>query len=176
MDTIKSLVESNANNARKTKNNDLYFKIVCAICSDDSYVAKNVKNITADGAVITDDLKLSVAFKRILAQVLKKSTSMTEAEAFEAANGVELTTDQAKTLMYIIHEADYIMMKDCNKKVQMFNKPGFDITLSIGTAPESIRPNPQNRAVSVKIEAHDRLQVSQKIFDFQKKTVKTPKK
>ena len=171
--SIKSLVEeANKNSSgRKTKNNELYFSIIAELCKDNDYVAKNVKEIK-DGNVITEDLSLAPAFKKIIITALKKNTNLSEAEATAAADDLRLTSDQAKTLANIVHEADYIAMKDCNKKVQMFKKPGFDITLSIEGVAERTRPNPQDEKKSVKIKAHDRVKVHQTLHAFQKETIK----
>lgn len=156
---------------RKTKNNELYFSLIAALCQDDAYVAKKVKEIK-DGNVVTEDLKLAPAFKKIIITALKKNTSLSEAEATAAANDIKLTAEQAKALADIVHEADYIAMKECNKKVQLFKKPGFDITMSIEDVKERTRPNPQDKSKSVVIKAHDRVKIQQTLHAFQKETIK----
>ena len=171
--SVKALVEEAKKNSsgRKTKNNELYFSLIAELCKDNEYVAKNVKEIK-NGDVITEDLALAPAFKKIIIAALKKNTSLSEAEATAAADELRLTVEQAKTLANIVHEADYLAMKECNKKVQMFKKPGFDITLSIEDVAERIRPNPQDDSKSVKIKAHDRVKVHQTLHAFQKEIVK----
>ena len=172
--SVKSIIdEANKNSSgRKTKNNELYFSLVLALCQDDDYVAKNVKEIK-DGNVVTEDLKLAPAFKKIIITALKKNTNMSEAEATAAANEFKMTGEQARTLANIVHEADYIAMKDCKKKVQLFKKPGFDISMTIEEVKERTRPNPQDKSKSVKIKAHDRVKIQQTLHAFQKEAVKS---
>lgn len=159
------------NKGKKTKNNELYFSIISELCRDDEYVAKNVKTIK-NGEIITEDLKLAPAFKKIIINALKKNTNLSEAEAIAAANDLKLNAEQAKALADLVHEADYIAMKECNKKVQLFKKPGFDITMSIEDVAERTRPNPQDSTKGVKIKAHDRVKIQQTLHAFQKESVK----
>lgn len=171
--SVKNIIEESKKNSKgkKTKNNELYFSIVAELCRDDEYVATNVASIK-DGNVVTEDLHLAPGFKKIIITALKKSTNLSEAEATAAANELKLTPEQAKYLASIVHEADYIAMKECNKKVQLFKKPGFDITMSIEDVKERTRPNPQDKTKGVKIKAHDRVKIQQTLHAFQKETVK----
>lgn len=171
--SVNSIIEEakKNNKGKKTKNNELYFSIISELCRDDEYVAKNVKSIK-DGNIITEDLKLAPAFKKIIVTALKKSTNLSEAEAIAAANELKLNAEQAKALSDLVHEADYIAMKECNKKVQLFKKPGFDITMSIEDVAERTRPNPQDSTKGVKIKAHDRVKIQQTLHAFQKESVK----
>lgn len=171
--SVKTIVEDAKKNSsgRKTKNSELYFSLIVALCQDDEYVAKNVKEIK-NGDVITEDLTLAPAFKKIIITALKRNTNMSEAEATAAANEFKLTSEQAKTLSNIVHEADYLAMKECNKKVQLFKKSGFDISMSIEEVKERTRPNPQDKSKQVKIKAHDRVKIQQTLHAFQKETVK----
>lgn len=171
--SVKAIVEDakKKSTGRKTKNNELYLSIIAELCRDDEYVAKNVKEIK-DGNVITEDLKLAPAFKKIIITALKKNTGLSEAEATAIANEFKMNNEQAKTLASIVHEADYITMKDCEKKVQLFKKPGFDISMTIEGVKERTRPNPQDASKSVKIKAHDRVKIQQTLHAFQKETVK----
>ena len=116
-------------------------------------------------------MHLAPAFKKIIITALKKSTSLSEAEATAAANELKLTSEQAKALSDLVHEADYLAMKECNKKVQLFKKPGFDITMSIEDVSERTRPNPQDKTKGVKIKAHDRVKIQQTLHAFQKESV-----
>ena len=170
VNTIIEETKKNAKGNKKTKNNELYFSIITELCRDDEYVAKNVKEIK-NGNVITEDFKLAPAFKKIIITALKKNTNLSEAEATAVANDFKLNSEQAKTLAAIVHEADYIAMKECNKKVQLFKKPGFDITMSIEDVKERVRPNPQDKTKGVKIKAHDRVKIQQSLHAFQKETV-----
>lgn len=170
--SVKTIVEEVKKNSsgKKTKNNELYFSLISELCRDDEYVATNVKSIK-DGNIVTEDLHLAPGFKKIIITALKKSTSLSEAEATEAANNLKLTTEQAKALADLVHEADYLAMKECNKKVQLFKKPGFDITMSIEDVAERTRPNPQDKKKGVKIKAHDRVKIQQTLHAFQKESV-----
>ena len=152
---------------RKTKNSEQYYQMLIALCSDEDYVTKNVKEIS-NGEVVTEDMRLAPEFRKILVSALKKNTNMSEAEAIEAAKSFKLTTEQAKTLSNIVHECDYLIMKECSKKVQFIKKPGLDISLTIEEAPESIRPNPQDPTKKIKIKKHDRVKVQQSLHAFQK--------
>ena len=152
---------------RKTKNNELYYDILSALCEDDTYVSENVVNIK-NGELFTEKRTLSTEFKEIIATAIKKKTNCTEAEALETANDIKLTKKQAKSIADIVHEADYIAMKDCGKKVQLFHKKGFNITTSIDEADEAVRPNPQDPTKVTVIAKRDKLKVHQKLHDFQK--------
>jgi hypothetical protein len=171
--SVKSIIDEAKKNSsgRKTKNSELYFSLIAALCQDDDYVAKNVKEIK-NGDIITEDLKLAPAFKKIIITVLKKNTSMSEAEATAIANEFKMTAEQAKTLSNIVHEADYLAMKECNKKVQLFRKSGFDISMTIEDVKERVRSNPQDKSKQIKIKAHDRVKIQQTLHAFQKEVVK----
>jgi len=159
------------NTGRKTKNNELYYDILLAICEDSSYVAKNVAKIE-NGKIFTEDRKLSEEFKEIIASAIKKASGCTEAEALTLAESFKLNKKQAKTISDIVHESDYVAMKDCNKKVQLFNKKGFSITASINEAPSVTRQNPQDPKKVTVISKRDRLKIQQKLHDFQKSVKK----
>lgn len=169
MSIVKDLIEKAQGDTtgRKTKNNDLYYSIICALCEDDEYVAQNVASIK-DGELITEDRKLSEEFKDIIATAIKKSTSLSEAEAIELAGKFKLSKKQAKSIADLVHEADYVAMKDCNKKVQLYHKKGFNIIASIDEAPEAVRANPQDASKVTVIAKRDRLKVQQKLHAFQK--------
>ena len=167
--TVKELIKEaqTAYTGKKTKNNDLYYTILTTLCEDDTYVAENVSNIK-NGEVFTEKRTLSKEFKEIVATWIKKNGNMSEAEALELANQFKLSKKQAKTISDLVHEADYIAMKDCQKKVQLFNKKGFSISTSIDEAKEAIRPNPQDKTKVTVIAKRDKLKVQQKLHDFQK--------
>ena len=167
--TVKELIKAaqESSTGRKTKNNDLYYDILSALCEDDSYVSSNISTIK-NGELFTEDRTLSKEFKEIIATAIKKSTSCSEAEALDLASQFKLTKKQAKSISDIVHEADYVAMKNCGKKVQLFNKKGFSITASIDEAPEAIRPNPQDKSKVTVIAKRDKLKVQQKLHDFQK--------
>lgn len=167
--TVKELIKSaqESSTGRKTKNNDLYYEILASLCEDDSYVATNVANIK-NGEIFTEDRKLSIEFKEIVATAIKKAANCSEAEALALAGEFKLSKKQAKSIADIVHEADYVAMKECGKKVQLFNKKGFSITASVDEAPEAVRPNPQDKTKVTVIAKRDRLKVQQKLHDFQK--------
>lgn len=169
MTTVQELIKKaqETSTGRKTKNNDLYYEILATLCEDDSYVAENVTNIK-NGEIFTEKRTLSKEFKEIIATAIKKSTSLSEAEALDLAGQFKLNKKQAKVISDLVHEADYVAMKDCGKKVQLFNKKGFSINASIDEAPEAIRPNPQDKTKVTVIAKRDRLKVQQKLHDFQK--------
>lgn len=169
INTIIADAKKNAS-SRKTKNSDLYFSLIIDLCRDDEYVAKNIKSIS-NGDIVTEDLKLAPAFRKILVAAIKKSTSMSEAEANEIAKDFKLTVEQAKTLANIVHEADYIATKECNKKVQLFNKPGLDVTIEAVHVPDRVRPNPQDKSKGTKAKAHDTIKIKHKLHAFQKEIV-----
>ena len=173
--SVKELIKAaqESSTGRKTKNNDLYFDILATLCEDSAYVAENISSIK-NGELFTEKRTLSDEFKEIIATAIKKSTSCSEAEALDLASQFKLSKKQAKTISDIVHEADYIAMKDCGKKVQLFNKKGFSITASIDEAPEAVRPNPQDPSKVTVIAKRDRLKVQQKLHAFQK-TIKTKK-
>lgn len=152
---------------RKTKNNDLYYNIICALCEDSEYVSSNVASIKA-GELIMEDRHLSEEFKEIIASAIKKSTSLSEAEALDLASKFKLSKKQARSISDLVHEADYIAMKECGKKVQLIHKKGLNILASIDEAPEAIRPNPQDPSKVTVIAKRDRFKVQQKLHDFQK--------
>ena len=162
---IKAAQESST--GRKTKNTDLYYEILCSLCEDNTYVAKNVSSIK-DGKIFTEDRTLSKEFQEIIATAIKKSSGASEAEALELASQFKLSKKQAKSISDLVHEADYVAMKECGKKVQLFNKEGFSINASIDEAPEAVRPNPQDKTKVTVIAKRDRLKVQQKLHDFQK--------
>lgn len=164
-DLIKKAQEEST--GRKTKNNDLYYSIICAICEDDDYVASNVASIKS-GELIMEDRTLSKEFKEIIATAIKKSTSLSEAEAIELAASFKLSKKQAKSIADLVHEADYVAMHDCGKKVQLFHKKGFNVIGSIDEAPEAVRPNPQDPSKVTVIAKRDRFKAQQKLHDFQK--------
>ena len=170
--SIKTIIDdANKNSSsRKTKNSDLYYSLIIGVCTDDDYVAKNVKEIK-NGELITEDLKLAPAFRKIIVAALKKGTNMSEAEANEIAKDLKLTREQAATLANIVHEADYLATKECNKKVQLFNKPGLDVTIESISVPERIRPNPQDKSKGTKAKAHDSIKIKHKLHAFQKEVV-----
>ena len=167
--TVKDLIKAAQENSsgRKTKNNDLYYDILATLCEDDSYVATNISSIK-NGELFTEDRKLSTEFKEIIATAIKKAANCSEAEALSLASEFKLSKKQAKSISDIVHEADYVAMKNCGKKVQFFNKKGFSITASIDEAPEAVRPNPQDPSKVTVIAKRDRLKVQQKLHDFQK--------
>ena len=167
--TVKELIKSaqEASTGRKTKNNDLYYDIIVSLCEDDEYVAENVSSIK-NGELFTEKRKLSEEFREIIATAIKRSANITEAEALEMAKSIKLTKKQAKSVADLVHEADYLAMKECGKKVQLFHKKGFNITASIDEAPEAVRPNPQDPSKVTVIAKRDRLKVQQKLHAFQK--------
>lgn len=169
MSTVSELIKKaqETSSGRKTKNNDLYYDIIATLCADDTYVAKNVAGIK-NGELITEERTLSKEFKEIIAVAIKKATSLSEAEALELAGNFKLSKKQAKSISDIIHEADYVTMKDCGKKINLYNKPGFSINATIDEAPEAVRPNPQDKTKVTVIAKRDRLKVQQKLHDFQK--------
>ena len=175
MANIQKLIDNNPAGKRKTKNNDLYYKVIVALCEDDNYktiISRETKN----GEMLDEEFLLSVEFKRILASFLKQYSNCTESEAMKYASKFKLTTDQAKTISNIIHESEYITMKHMGKKIQYQSKPDFDIVMSIEDVPETIRANPKDRSYSTKISAHDRLKIDQEISAKLKSTIRTPKK
>jgi hypothetical protein len=173
MSKVKDIVAEAKKNSsgRKTKNFEQYYQLLVAVCSDNEYIAKNFKEIK-NGQVITEDLTLADSFKKIFVAFAKKNTNMSEAEAIDAANAFKLTTEQAKAIANIVHETDYLSMKECGKKVQMWKKAGFEVNMTINEAPEAIRTNPQDREKKVKIKKRDRVCVQQVIHDFQKEAIK----
>ena len=167
--SVKELIKQaqETSTGRKTKNNDLYYDILVALCEDDTWVSTNVTSIK-NGELFTEDRKLADEFKEIIATAIKKKTGCTEAEALETANDFKLSKKQAKSISDIVHEADYLAMKECGKKIQPFHKKGFNIVTSIDEAPEAVRPNPQDPSKVTVIAKRDRLKVQQKLHDFQK--------
>lgn len=169
MSTVKELIKKaqESSTGRKTKNNDLYYDILATLCEDDTYVAENVSKIES-GNLFTEKRTLSKEFKEIIATAIKKASSCSEAEALELAGNFKLSKKQAKVISDLVHEADYVAMKDCGKKVQLFNKKGFSITASIDEAPEAVRPNPQDKTKVTVIAKRDKMKVQQKLHAFQK--------
>lgn len=167
--SVKELIKAaqNASTGRKTKNTDLYYDIIVTLCEDDEYVAENVASIK-NGELFTEKRKLSEEFREIIATAIKKATGCTEAEALETAKSIKLSKKQAKSISDLVHEADYLAMKECGKKVQLFHKKGFNITASIDEAPEAVRPNPQDPSKVTVIAKRDRMKVQQKLHAFQK--------
>ena len=167
--SVKELIKLAQQNSsgRKTKNNDLYYDIITSLCEDDTYVATNISSIK-DGKLFTEDRTLSKEFKEIIATAIKKAAGCSEAEALSLASEFKLSKKQAKSIADLVHEADYVAMKECGKKVQPFNKKGFSITASIDEAPQTVRPNPQDPTKVTVIAKRDRLKVQQKLHDFQK--------
>lgn len=169
---VKEIIAEAQKNAssRKTKNAEMYNAMIKALCQDDEYISKHISIV--NGEVVTKDLKLSEEFRKIIVKTLKKHTNISEAEAVAAAANFTLSTEDAKTIAAIVHEADYLIAKDCNKKVQLFKKPGFDISMTIEEVPERIRSNPRDPAKKVKTLKHDRVKIQQSLFAFQKKALK----
>jgi len=167
--TVKELIKAaqDSSTSRKTKNNDLYYDIIMSLCEDDTYIAENVSNIK-DGELFTEKRTLSKEFKEIIATAIKKSSGASEAEALELASQFKLSKKQAKSISDLVHEADYVAMKECGKKIQPFNKKGFAINVLIEEAPEATRPNPQDKSKVTIIAKRDRLKVQHKLHDFQK--------
>ena len=167
--TVQELIKKaqESSSGRKTKNNDLYYDILSTLCEDDTYVSENVTGIK-DGELFTEKRTLSKEFKEIIATAIKKSTSCTEAEAVALAESFKVSKKQAKVISDIVHEADYVAMKECGKKVQFFNKKGFSITGLIDEAPEVTRPNPQDATKVTIIHKRNKLKVQQKLHAFQK--------
>lgn len=169
MAKVKELVaEATKNNStRKTVNNELYYNLIVALCTDDEYTMKKISKISGD-EIITEDHKLSDEFRKIIVSALKKCGTMSEAEAIEAAKEFKPTIEQAKTITNIVREADYVAMKECGKKVKMFDKPGFDVATLIAPKKETIKSNPKDPSKKVKIKSHDVLKVEKRIHAFQK--------
>ena len=169
---VKEIIEEAKKNTstRKTKNSELYNSIIVALCHDKDYIAKNVTSATKFN-VVTEDLSLSDGFKKIIIKTLKKHTNLSEAEATDIADKFKLSSEDAKTLASIVHEADYIAMKDCKKKGQLIKKPGLDISMTIVEVPERVRPNPRDPEKKVKTIAHDRVKIQQTLFDYQKSII-----
>lgn len=167
--TVQELITAakESSTSRKTKNNDLYYDILCSLCEDDSYVAESVSKIE-NGEIFTEKRTLSKEFKEIIATAIKKSSGASEAEAIELANQFKLSKKQAKAISDLVHEADYVAMKECGKKIQPFNKKGFSINLLIEEAPEATRPNPQDKSKVTIIAKRNRLKVQHKLHAFQK--------
>jgi hypothetical protein len=155
---------------RKTKNDELYYNTLEALCADEDYVAKHVKKIN-DGEIVTEDRHLSKSFRKLLAQIIKKATNMTADEAYEKAKEFKLTREQAETLDAIVKETIYISTKECKKKVNLFAKPDINVDLTIEETPESIRPNPRDPQKKVRIKKRLRLTAKHNLYDYQKETI-----
>ena len=170
--SVKNVIDEAAKNtsSRKTKNNEMYYNLIVELCRDNSYVAQNVKEIK-NGNIVTEDLRLAPAFREIIVSVLKKNTNLSEAEANAVAEGISLTSKQAKTLAAIVHEADYVAMKDCNKKVQLFKKPDLTCNMTIEDVAERVRSNPRDTSKNTKIKAHKRVKIQQTLYAFQKESI-----
>lgn len=175
MGKVFDIIEQNKTNTRKSKNAELHIALIRAICSDKEYVAKFAKEVLPNGEPIIENKRLSESFIKFIASILKKNTTLTESEAIEIASNIELTHDQAVMIRDIVREADYIAIKDCGKKIPLFEKDDVQATLGMTMKKESIRPNPQNRSCSIRIAAHPRVQVYQKLFDNQKSTIRAKK-
>lgn len=72
--TVQELITAakESSTSRKTKNNDLYYDILCSLCEDDSYVAESVSKIE-NGEIFTEKRTLSKEFKEIIATAIKRA-------------------------------------------------------------------------------------------------------
>lgn len=176
MSTVLELVEQSKQKnegkekVRKTKNADEYLQMLVAVLSDDSYIAKDLKEIK-DGEVIIEDKKIAPGFRKLIVAIFK-SRGMSEEEATEAAKSFKIKKEFAKAIMEAVRECDYLVTKECGKKIQLFKKPGFEIAMTVEEAKESIRPNPQDDSKRVRIKKRDRVKIFTTLHAFQKEIIK----
>lgn len=171
-DFINEAVERNTSGkkVRKTKNSELYLKILTTLVQDDEYVSVHIKEVN-NGELVTENLKLAPEFRKIIASAVKKASSMSDAEAMEFAKGFKLSASDADTLAKVVHETDYVAMK-CGKKVPLYRKPDLDIAMTIEQTKETVRKNPKDPTKATRIKAHDRAKVETTIHAFLKTPVK----
>jgi len=175
MSKVKDLVETSKKNSkgkktRKTRNQEEYFQMLMAVLTDAEYVAKNIKEIK-NGEIITEERRIAPDFLKIIVAAFKKA-GMSEAEAITESESFKLTKDMCKAIVDAVRETDYIITKECGKKIRIFNKPGFEFNMTVEAAKESIRPNPQNPNEKIRIKARNRVKIQQALHDFQKEHIK----
>jgi hypothetical protein len=167
-DLINSINSKNEGKTkvRKTKNNEEYLQMLLAVLTDTDYVAKNLKEIK-DGEVIIEDNRIAEGFKKLVVSIFK-STNMTEEEAIDAANSFRLKKEHVKAIVDAVRETDYIVAKECGKKIQLFKKPGFEICMTIEKGKQSTRKNPQDKSCNIVIKERDVVRIRQTLHPFQK--------
>ena len=170
MSRVQELInESNKKkSSKKTKNRDLYLKIIQAICEDDEYVSTYVKNVDSAGELITEDQHLSADFRKLIANALRRCTSMTMEEAEEAAKLYKVSLKDAETLHNIVMAGIGLTIVECDKKVQGIKRPDLDITFFTSDAPEAVRNNPRDDSLQTVIKPRKKFRAHQEIFAFQK--------
>lgn len=153
---------------KKTKNTDLYLKTIIAIAEDDEYVAEYIESVSSTGEIVTKKEKLAPKFRKIIAKVIKKYTSMTQEEAEEAAKSFRLSQEDAATLAQLSGEAIYLNTKEFGKKVQLIHKPDMDVTLETIDVKEAVHKNPKDETKETVIAPRIKMSAKQKIHAFQK--------
>lgn len=167
-DLIKEAVGKKS--TKKTKNWDLYLRLFIALTEDDDYLSTYIDSVNSAGELITKKKKLAPEFRKMIARVIRKYTSMTEEEALEAAKTFRLTLAEAETLININSENIYLNTKECGKKVQLIHKPDLDTTFEVVHVPEAVRNNPRDDTKETVISERDKAKTLTKIHKFQKET------